>query len=124
MTTAQAVSWLLNARRRMLNIARHASPGGGRAVALTWLDEFEAAVRDARARGQTEHDIPLTSELGPAAQAAVDRAYLADLVPRESGGSLPAAAAADVPEVAAKQWPRNPEAPLLNKSGGSDVEGK
>lgn len=43
---------------------------------------------------------------------------------RESGGSIPAEAFADVPETGGIVGLPAAQSPVLNKSGGSDVEGK
>lgn len=45
-------------------------------------------------------------------------------VPRESGGSIPERGGLLRPESPGFSWPAGAEPPVLNKSGGSDVEGK
>ncbi len=72
MRTDEAVAWATNAYRRMVIIARHGN-GASRAVALTWIDEFEAAERLARQRGETERDIPLREEWGPLVNSSIER---------------------------------------------------
>lgn len=63
---------------------------------------------------------------GPRVRKAIDA--IATLVvlgqPRESGGSIPAAAAAPGRKTPRSDRPGRPHPPVLNKSGGSDVEGK
>lgn len=64
MTTDEAVAWLLSARRLIRRLAL-----GHRALMTPdeWFRDFEQAERDARERGETDHDIPLSEEMGPLA---------------------------------------------------------
>lgn len=115
MRTDEAVAWAMNAHRRMVIIARHGN-GAARAVALTWIDEFELAERRARERGDTERDIPLREEWGPLVNDSIERAGTEF---RESGDSIPAECPCGEGKNPLHAFLNCGQAPPLNKSGGS-----